>query len=40
MSTSVQGDRGRKSPATSVQGDRGKAPTVTQQVNVKYNNNL
>ena len=28
VSTSFQGDRGRKSPATSLQGDRGKAPTV------------
>ena len=40
VSTSVQGDRGRKSPATFVQGDRGKAPVVPQQVNVKYSNNL
>ena len=40
VSTSVQGDRGRKSPDTSLQGDRGKAPAVPQQVNVKYSNNL
>jgi hypothetical protein len=30
VSTSVQGDHGRKSPATSVQGDRGKTPSVPQ----------
>ena len=40
VSTSVQGDHGRKSLATYLQGDRGKAPIVPQQVNVKYSNNL
>jgi hypothetical protein len=40
LSTSVEGDYGRKSPATSLQGDHGEAPTVPQQVNVKYSNNL
>ena len=40
VSTSVQSDRGRKSPDTSLQGDRGKAPIVPHQVNVKYSNNL
>jgi hypothetical protein len=30
VSTSIQGARGRKSPATSIQGDGGKAPAVPQ----------
>ena len=40
MSTSVQGDRGRKSPDKSLQGDHGKAPTVHHQVSVKYSKKL